>query len=146
MSNRNIRVLHIEDDRFQHRLLAHLLGNLDEFTFEIRCAESEREGLALFDQHGADLIVLDYRLTEGDGLHCLKELRLRDAKVPVIAISGVASLEIAKELVECGADDYLNKSELLPNSLAKSVRDVLSRWDAWKKLAHRYRLVRSESE
>jgi DNA-binding response OmpR family regulator len=146
MSKRIIRVLHIEDDRFHHRLLAHLLGDLDEFEFEITCAESERDGLALFDQQGADLIVLDYRLTEGDGLHCLKELRVRDAKVPVIAISGMASLEIAKELVECGADDYLNKSDLSANSLAKSVREVLSRWDAWKKLAHRYRLVRSECE
>ncbi len=146
MFKRIIRILHIEDDHFQHRLLAHLLRDLDGFNFEIRCAESEREGLATFDQQGADLIVLDYRLTEGDGLHCLKELRLRDAKVPVIAISGVASLEIAKELVECGADDYLNKADLSSHSLAKSVRDVLSRWDAWKELAHRYRLVRSECE
>jgi two-component system response regulator RegX3 len=135
-----------EDDHFQHRLLAHLLGALDEFGFEITCAESEREGLEVFDRQGADLIVIDYRLPEGDGLHCLKELRRRDAKVPIIAISGVASLKIAKELVECGADDYLNKKDLSGRALAKSVRDVVSRSDAWKKMAYRYRLARSECE
>jgi DNA-binding response OmpR family regulator len=132
--------LHIEDDHFQHRLLAHLLGALDEFDFDIRCAENEQDGLAVFDQYGADLIVLDYRLPEGDGLHCLMELRAKDANVPIIAISGAASLNIAKELVECGADDYLNKSELTGHALAQSVRDVISRWDAWKKMTARHRL------
>jgi CheY-like chemotaxis protein len=140
MPKRIIRVLHIEDDHFQHKLLAHLLRDMDELQFEITFAESEREGLALFDQHGADLIVLDYRLPQGDGLHCLKELRQRDARVPIIAISGMASFKIAKELVECGADDYLNKSDLSGPLLAKSVREVISRWDAWKKMAERRRV------
>jgi DNA-binding response OmpR family regulator len=140
MSKRIIRVLHIEDDSFQHRLLAHLLQFLEEFEFRITCAESERTGLEVFDDGGADLIVLDYRLPEGDGLHCLKELRRRDAKIPVIAISGTASTKIARELVECGADDYLNKGDLSGPRLAESVRDVLSRWDAWQKMAGRNRL------
>jgi DNA-binding response OmpR family regulator len=137
MSKRIIRVLHIEDDRFQHRLLRHLLAEMDEFAFEIACAESERGGLDRFDLEGADLVVLDYRLTEGDGLHCLKELRCRDPKVPIIAVSGAASSQIAHELVECGADDYLDKKELTGHVLARSVRDVLSRWDAWQKMAGR---------
>jgi len=140
MSKRVIRVLHIEDDHFQHRYLAHLLQNLDEFEFRITCAESEREGLEIFDEWGADLIVLDYRLPQGDGLHCVKELRNRDAQIPIIAVSGAASDCIARELVECGADDYLNKRDLSGQRLADSVRDVLSRWDAWKKMACRSRM------
>jgi DNA-binding response OmpR family regulator len=140
MSKRITRTLHVEDDHFQHKLLAHLLGAMDEFAFEITCAENERDGLAIFDRNGADLIVLDYRLAEGDGLHCLKELRSRDANVPIIAVSGTASLEIARELIECGADDYLNKSELSGRVLAQSVRDVMSRRDAWEKMCLRRRL------
>jgi DNA-binding response OmpR family regulator len=137
MPKRSIRILHIEDDRFQRRLLAHHLKEVDEFAFEIVCAESEVEGLDLFDGQGADLVVLDYRLTQGDGLHCLRELRCRDPNIPIIAISGAASQQIARELVECGADDYLDKKQLTGQVLARSVRDVLSRWDAWKKLASR---------
>jgi DNA-binding NtrC family response regulator len=140
MSKRSIRVLHIEDDHFQHRLMAHLLRDIDEIDFTITCAESETEGLAIFENHGADLIILDYRLSQGDGLHCLKELRSRDEKIPVIAVSGAASARIARELVECGADDYLNKRDLSGHRLAESVRDVLSRWDAWQKMACRGRV------
>jgi DNA-binding NarL/FixJ family response regulator len=137
MSKRIIRVLHIEDDHFQRRVLTHLLKEIDEFEFEIACAESERGGLDLFDIQGADLVILDYRLTEGDGLHCLKELRCRDPNVPIIAVSGEASPSIARELVECGADDYLDKKELAGHVLARSVRDVLSRWDAWQRTTTR---------
>jgi DNA-binding response OmpR family regulator len=137
MSRRIIRVLHVEDDRFYHRLVAYLLEAMDEFRFEIVCAETEQEGLELFDQRGADLLVLDYQLTEGDGLHFLKELRRRDSKVPVIAVSGAASLQTARELVECGADDYLDKKDLAGDVLARSVREVLSRCDAWQRLVSR---------
>ncbi len=135
MSQRIVRILHIEDDRFQHRLLAHFLGEIAECRFEITTAETECTGLELFDERGADLIVLDYRLGQGDGLHCLKELRRRDPHVPVIAISGTASSEIAQELVECGADDYLDKRDLSGRALAQSIRGVLARWDAWRKRA-----------
>jgi DNA-binding response OmpR family regulator len=138
MAKRTIRLLHIEDDRFQRRLLAHHLKDVDEFEFEITDAESEREGLDLFDARGTDLVILDYRLAQGDGLHCLRELRCRDPNIPIIAVSGTASQQIARELVECGADDYLDKKELTGQILARSVRDVLSRWDVWRKMASRH--------
>jgi CheY-like chemotaxis protein len=137
MPRRIIRTLHVEDDRFQHRLLAQLLGSIDEFEFDIACAESEPEGLELFDQRGAELIVLDYQLAQGDGLHFLKELRRRDSNVPVITVSGTASPQIARELIECGADDYLDKKDLASDILARSVRSVLARWDAWRRLVGR---------
>jgi DNA-binding NarL/FixJ family response regulator len=81
-----------------------------------------------------------YQLSEGDGLHFLKELRRRDSNVPVIALSGTASPQIARELVECGADDYLDKKDLSRDVLARSVRDVLSRWDAWQRLVGRKKM------
>jgi len=140
MSRRLIRVLHIEDDQFQRRVLTHLLNQMEEFEFEIAWAESERGGLDLFDLERADLVILDYRLTEGDGLHCLKELRSRDPNVPIVTVSGEASAQIARELVECGADDYLDKKDLAGHVLARSVRDVLSRCDAWQRMASRQRM------
>ena len=39
--------------------------------------------------------------------------------------------------VECGADDYLDKKDLASDILARSVRGVLARWDAWRRLVHR---------
>ena len=67
----------------------------------------------------------------------MKELRRRDSNVPVITVSGTASPQIARELIECGADDYLDKKDLASDILARSVREVLARWDAWRRLVGR---------
>jgi DNA-binding NtrC family response regulator len=137
MSRRIVRTLHIEDDRFQRRLMARLLESVDDFQFEITCAESEREGLELFDSHGAELVIVDYQLTEGNGLHFLKELRRHDSHVPVIVVSGAAGADVARELIECAADDFLEKKDLSGHALPTSVRGGLTRWDAWRRLNRR---------
>jgi CheY-like chemotaxis protein len=134
MSPRIVRALHVEDDRFQQRVLARLLAEIDEFQFEIVCAESEQEGLDLFERKGADLIIVDYHLTIGNGLHFLQKLRRDAPHVPVIAVSGRAGPEIARELIECGADDFLDKKDLSGQVIAASVRGVMTRCDAWNRL------------
>jgi two-component system, NarL family, sensor histidine kinase UhpB len=137
MARRIVRTLHVGDDRFQRRLVARLLETIDDFQFEIVCADSETKGIELFDAQGAELIIVDYQLKEGNGLHFLQELRRHDAHVPVIAVSGTAGAEIARELIECGADDFLEKKDLSGHILPASVRDVLTRSDAWRRLNRR---------
>jgi DNA-binding response OmpR family regulator len=84
----------------------------------------------LFDTCGVEFVILDYRLRQGNGLHCLKELRRRDQIVPIIAISGFATPEIADDLLQAGADDYITKRELTGGELAHRVRAAVARADA----------------
>jgi FixJ family two-component response regulator len=53
--------------------------------------------------------------------------------VPVIAVCGKAGPEIARELIECGADDFLDKKDLTRQKIENSVREVLTRWDACRR-------------
>lgn len=132
MSIRTIKILHVEDEESQRRLLAHHLRIMDDFRFEIQYVDSEEAALSAFQTDGADLVILDYHLRQGNGLHCLEELRLFDPVVPIIAVSGVASAEIAAELVQCGADDYISKRELTGSVLAQSIRESMGRADTWR--------------
>ncbi len=127
-----VRVLHVEDDEAQRLFLAHHLSALKEYDFTVAAAESEQEAVESFQAQGAGLIVLDYHLSEGNGLSCLRRLRQLDPAVPIIAVSGVASPETAAELLRVGADDYISKADLDGPTLARSVRAVLSRADAWR--------------
>jgi DNA-binding NtrC family response regulator len=127
MPQNRVNLLHVEDDAMQRKLLKHHLAAMDEFRFEVRSAESEGAALEIFDGGGTEFVILDYQLREGDGLHCLKEVRRRDPLVPVIAVSGVATPEIASELLQAGADDYLSKAEMTSSRLAQSVRAALVR-------------------
>lgn len=127
-----IRVLHIEDDRIQQTLAAHYLSALSEYVFEIQTVPGEDAAVETFRQGTFDLVILDYHLSQGDGLHCLVRIRQLDTMVPVIAVSGIATDEIAAKLIEAGADDYLGKKSLDGPTLAQSVRNVLARTRAFK--------------
>lgn len=122
-----IRALHVEDDTIQRRLMVHHLKLLPEFTFQVEAAASEEEALVKFGQGGFGLVLLDYQLKEGDGLSCLRRIRQLDGMVPIIAVSATADPDIAARLVNCGADDFLDKSNLDPNGLRSSVRASLQR-------------------
>ncbi|RUL82325.1 response regulator [Tautonia sociabilis] len=138
-SQQTIRLLHVEDDGMQRALVRHHLAAIDELQFDIRYAESEEDALELFEQGGADLVVLDYQLRRGNGLSCLRALRLSDPIVPVIAVSGVATPEIASELLQAGADDYISKEELTSSLLVASMRTSLIRASACRQRISRRR-------
>jgi DNA-binding response OmpR family regulator len=133
MSSRTIKLLHVEDEISQRRLFAHHLAAINDFHFEILYADAEESALDLFDSGGVELVILDYHLQQGNGLNCLEELRRRDQIVPIIAISGIATDEIAAALVQAGADDYLCKRDLTSGVLDRSMLAALARADAWRK-------------
>jgi CheY-like chemotaxis protein len=131
MSVRTIRLLHVEDDAIQRRMLQAHLARVGDLQFDIVAAETEDDAIARLGA-GFDLVVLDYHLAQGNGLACLKRIRSADSHLPIIAISGVATPEIAAELLEAGADDYFAKDGFDPEVFGRSVRTALARADAWK--------------
>ncbi len=132
MPARTIRLLHVEDDLAQRRFVSHHLASIGEYHFDILTAEGEEAALHEFNGGGVDFVILDYHLTQGNGLSCLQKLRGRDRIVPIITVSGVATPEIAAELLQVGADDFISKKDLSNDVLARSVRDALARADAWR--------------
>ena len=132
MDRISILLLHVEDDRIQQALVAHQLETLTDYRFEITVAASEDEALALFPGGGFGLVIMDYQLIRGDGLSCLHNIREIDPIVPIIAVSAVATDEIAADLISAGADDYLAKQTLDSKVLGQSVRNVLTRAQAFR--------------
>jgi CheY-like chemotaxis protein len=135
MAPRTIRLLHVEDDDLQRLLVAGHLGSMEDFAFTITAADSEDMAVDAFSRQGIEFVVLDYQLQQGNGLHCLQRLRQLDAIVPIMAVSGVATPEIAADLIQAGADDYISKKELSRELLVRSVRSALARADACRRRA-----------
>ena len=74
-----------------------------------------------------DLVILDYQLAEGDGLGCMRRIGQLDPKVPVLAISSVATADIAGELLDAGAAGYLEKVAVDALALGRYVREMVDR-------------------
>src|SRR5215831_6990753 len=71
-------------------------------------AGTAREGLARHAE-GADLVLLDYRLPDDDGLSVLKQIKERDPDTLVILLTAYSTVETAVEAMKSGAYHYANK-------------------------------------
>ncbi len=117
-SERELRVLHLEDSELDHELtLAHLVrGGL---RVSVRRIDSEAEFLAALDADW-DAIISDYNLPGFSGLVALDLLKARGLDVPFILVSGEIGEDTAVEAMRNGASDYL-----LKNNLARLVPALL---------------------
>jgi DNA-binding response OmpR family regulator len=126
---RPVRVLHIEDDPVQHYVVRMHLMRQSGYTFDISTALSEEEGVGRFKAEKFDLVILDYHLTQGNGLSTLRRLRAEDGMVPILVVSGLTEAQVAAELLEAGADDFLSKENLAGERLGRALAAALARSD-----------------
>jgi two-component system nitrogen regulation response regulator GlnG len=98
---------------------------------EVLTAETAEEGLALAAKHRPEVVVLDAQLPDRSGLDLFRTLRQRDARTPVIFITGKATTDTAIEAMKLGAYDYLFKPLELPQ-----LRQILGRALDLSRLTH----------
>src|SRR5580704_6584962 len=77
-----------------------------------RCitAENGRAGLALLERARPDVLLTDLKMPEMDGMTLLRHAHELDPALPVIMITGFATIESAVDAVKEGAFDYLPKN------------------------------------
>jgi DNA-binding NtrC family response regulator len=72
-------------------------------------AEDGATGLRLAKEGFPDLVLLDQRLPDGDGLELLRSLRAVDPELPVVLMTGHGSVDLAVEALKEGASDFIEK-------------------------------------
>lgn len=72
-----------------------------------------------------DLILIDYRLPDLDGLQLIERIQALNLDIPFIVLTGQGDEEIAVEIMKAGAADYLSKARIEPNNLAKAIKNAI---------------------
>ncbi len=72
-------------------------------------AATGAEALERVREQGVDVVLLDLRLTNEDGMEVLKRLREEDAGLPVIMLTGHGTVEHAVRAIKMGAYDFMLK-------------------------------------
>jgi len=114
-------------------------NNLFElFAIQHTChmAATAEQAIAYLSVQQYDVVVTDYQMPSLSGLDLLAHVRETQKQTPVILISGLATKERAKELIQMGAFDYVVK----PFSLSEIEESVN------RALSHRAELVQKEKE
>ena len=120
------RICIVEDDPVMLRMVG---DYLEQHNMRAISASGRQEMVRLFAAGEPDLVVLDLRLDQEDGLDLLREIRTR-SDVPVIITTGDRRDEIDRVVgLELGADDYVTKPFSLRELLAR-ICAVLRRQEA----------------
>ncbi len=101
-----MRVLVIDDEKNIRRTLALVL---EPEGFDVLQAGSAEEGLEVLGRQRVDAVMLDVALPGMDGLQCLRQIMEDEPDLPVVMISGHASIKDAVEATRLGAFDFLEK-------------------------------------
>ncbi len=123
---RPVRILVIDDDPGMQRTISEYL---ESHGISVAVAASGADMRRLMTDATFNLVILDLRLGQEDGLNLLRELRSQ-GDVPVIISTGHRRDEVDRVVgLELGADDYLMKPFSLRELLAR-IRVVLRRVEA----------------
>ena len=122
------RILIVEDDE---SISLGLRMNLEAEGYDVQVAADGEDGLTRAAAGGTDLVILDVMLPKMNGFEVVRQLRAKQATVPVIMLSARGA-EMDKVMgLELGAEDYITKpfglAELLARVKAVLRRDGLSR-------------------
>jgi NtrC-family two-component system response regulator AlgB len=100
------RALIIDDDR---NISTTLTVYLEDKGFEVFAARSAADGLQVFRREAPNIVILDMKLPDGDGLDVLKDIIATSPGTQVVMITAYATIETAVSAVKIGAFDYLPK-------------------------------------
>jgi len=99
-------ILIVEDEDAQRSLLGGLLKKEDYKTKEAGDGDAATK---IFKEETLEIVLLDYKLPDIDGLTLLKRLKEINPEVEVIMITAFGSIENAVDALKAGASEYLTK-------------------------------------
>lgn len=116
------KILVIDDDQDICFLLNRFLS---KHKFDVETAFSGKGGLVKYEEFKPDLVLCDFRLEDSDGIEIMKLLKLKQATLPVIIMSGYADIKNVVRSIKIGAFDYISKP-LVTDEVLKIIHKALT--------------------
>jgi DNA-binding NtrC family response regulator len=92
--------------------------------FAVEEAFTCKDALAQVFSHDYDLVLLDMRMTDGNGMDVLQKIKAKRPDLRVVIVTGYASIDTAVEAIQKGASDYMPKP-FTPDELYTMTNRVL---------------------
>ncbi len=100
------KALVIDDDQI---VLDSVKRILNEEDFEVETTLNSKNGIALALENDYDIVLTDIRMPDIDGLTVVLNIKTAKPAIPVLVITGYATVRSAVESMKRGATDYIQK-------------------------------------
>ncbi len=142
MENHAIKVLLVEDNPAQARLLREILAEVTSTRFELTHVERLGEAMQRLNAERFDVVLLDLGLPDSQGLETFVRLHSHAPYIATVVLTGLDDETLAMNAMQEGAQDYLVKGqEVDRNVLVRSIRYAIER----QRVSH-YRALLMEQE
>ena len=122
----------VDDDEIDLESLNRTLGNIPGWNVDFHAFTGWDQCRDDIKVRPMDVLFLDYKLDPLTGLDIVRELRTEGDKRPIIILTGQGSEKIASQIIKAGADDYLVKDEITPDTLRLAISNVMQRFETTK--------------
>ncbi len=124
---KGVKVLLVEDNPADTRLLKGMLSDAKGALFEVVCADRLSTGLSYLSDGGFDVILLDLILPDSQDLETLRSFSEKALGLPILVLTGLQDESLAIQAVRRGAEDYLVKGNLDSAVLTRAVNFAIER-------------------
>ncbi|MCI0449160.1 MAG: response regulator [Chlorobi bacterium] len=122
-----IKILLIEDNPGDARLIQEYLCDLKNIEYNLHIADTLQKGIEVLDKEFIDIVLLDLKLPDNEGLTSVEQIFSVAPNIPVIVLTGLNDETTAINAVKMGAQDYLVKDKVESELLIRSIRYAIER-------------------
>lgn len=124
--NAQAKVLVVDDEEVVRKSFARVLRGAD---CQVETVSGWHQAAPLLQREPFDVVLLDLRMPETDGMTVLRRVKQQWPDSEVIVVTGYPTVDTAKEAVALGASDYLMKP-VAPDQVIEATRAAVThkRW------------------
>ncbi len=135
MKNGPIKVLLVEDNPGDARLMRETLAEVTSAQFELTHVERLADALQRLADSQFDVVLSDLTLPDSRGLDTFTRVHAEAPAVPIVVLTGHDDDALALEAVHSGAQDYLVKGQVDGRMLSRILRYAIERKHTEEQLA-----------
>ena len=143
MNNQQIRILLIEDNSDEARLIEEMLLDVNAGSFVMDCTNRLSAGLERLSEGKIDVVLLDLTLPDSSGFDTFLKVQTQVPELPIIVLTNFDNEALAVKEVRKGAQDYLLKREVTGNLLMRSMQYAIERKQTERHILHLNNILRS---
>jgi len=128
--NKNIKILLIEDNPGDARLIREILQEINGESLDLKWMEKLKDAIVCLKKEEFDIILTDLSLPDSQDLNTLHQLLAQAQARPIVILTGLNDMTFALKAVNEGAQDYLIKEDLNSFSLNRSIQYAIERQKA----------------